>query len=117
MSINKIDFFFDHYNETYFFMDKPLIEIVFIDDITDLTDFLEKLDEDKVYVIMAEWIPDFTKDSDDYFIFLGQPFLVTKNSNPWVIHIKNEINKAKVDFNIKEDNKLNICLVRFNIIK
>lgn len=111
MSINKIDFFFDHYNQTYFFMDKPLIEIVFIDDITDLTDFLEKLDEDKVYVTMVEWIPDFTKDFEDSFIFLGEPFLVTKNSNPWIIsnYIRDLISKTK----FTEIQENSICLFRF----
>lgn len=111
MSLNKIDLFFDHYNQTYFFMDKPLIEIVFIDDITDLKDFLEKLDEDKVYVTMVEWIPDFTKDSEDYFIFLGQPFLITKNSNPWLIfnYIRDQI--GNTEFKEIQDNS--ICLFRF----
>lgn len=92
-------------------MDKPLIEIIFMDDFTDIKDFLEKLDEDKVYITVEEWIPDFTKDSEDDFIFLGEPFLITKNSNPWLIfnYIRDQIGKTK--FPEIQDNS--ICLIRF----
>lgn len=101
MSINKINFYFDHYNEEFLYMDKPLLEIIFFDDQNDLEVFLEKLDEDKVYVIIVEFISDYSKDTVESDVFLGPPFLISRKSNPWLIsnYIKNQIDIKNISDN------------------
>jgi hypothetical protein len=120
MSINNITFFTDIYGQdATLILDKPLICLVWTYDFNDWSDFLNDLEPDQDYITIIEWIPDINK-YDENHIWLGEPFFISRKSNPWLIynHIKNEINQAKLDFEINEDqdNNTNFCLIRFNKI-
>lgn len=57
------------------YMEKPLSRLIFFNTYLEWNEFLEILEEDKDYVGVVEFVPNFTQ---DFIIILSDPFLFNK---------------------------------------
>jgi len=101
MSLNKITYFHDIIPHDIIILNNVTTTIFHFSDIIKITQFLDSLEADKVYVVNLEFVYSFLiYDSDAPTINLYKPILITKNSNPRLIcnHIKNQISEICITF-------------------
>jgi len=94
MSINKITYLRDIIHNDILILNNVTTTIFHFSDTIEITQFLDSLEQDKVYVVTLEFTySSLIHDSDIPSINLSKPILITKNSNPRLIykHIKNQI--------------------------
>ena len=96
MSITKITYS-DQFHNGIIIISDPLIEIFQFNDYIEVTQFLENLKQDKVYVVTFSLVLSFIDgDEENPSIILSKPILICKNSNARIItnFLKNRIQIA-----------------------
>lgn len=114
-SINKITYLDDIYSNEHpeiYYLRNSYINRLYILDYNEISDFLNNLDNDKIYVITFDFIISWLQyDEDSPVINLTKPILITKNSNPVIIakfiqsRINDCINTYCLDDSIIYSNK------------
>jgi hypothetical protein len=85
-SINRITYLEDFFNHDICILINPDVTIFNFSDSLEVKHFLEDLREDKLYVVIFEFVTSFnTYNEDGPNIILSKPILITKNSNPQTI--------------------------------
>lgn len=106
MSINNITYLDKVYPHGILFFNKPTISRFYFSDYIEVKLFLDRLHENKVYVISFNWVMSQLNYSEDSpLMTLSDPILITKNSNPKLISkfIRDQIKLASDIYFIDED--------------
>jgi hypothetical protein len=86
MSINRITFLDQFYPTGIFHINNPEFTNFYYSDWIEVIKFLNKLEEDTIYVVSFEFIFSWdTFNEDSPTLILSKPILVTKNSNSKII--------------------------------
>jgi hypothetical protein len=86
MSLNKITYLDQILENKILIISDPYTDILYFSDSLEIHQFLERLENDKVYVLSLEFILSWlTYDEDSPVITLSKPILITRNSNPRTI--------------------------------
>jgi hypothetical protein len=95
MTINNITYLNQFIPHGVIAINNPIIDRFNFWDIIEITKFIRKLDQDKVYVINFEFVYScLLHEDEDPVIKISKPILVTKNSDPKLI---SDFLKNKVD--------------------
>jgi hypothetical protein len=85
-SINRITYLEDFFNHDICILINPDVTIFNFSDSLEVNTFLENLSEDKLYVVIFEFVCSFaTYNEDAPTINLSKPIIITKNSNSQTI--------------------------------
>jgi len=119
MSINKITYLDQLYNNGIFSISDPYIEILKYSDSLEITKLLWSLEIDTIYVASFSLVPSWTDgDDENPYITLSKPILITKNSRSSTIsnHIKDKMKLSIDSFYLDADISYEV-IVRYKEIK
>jgi|HubBroStandDraft_1064217.scaffolds.fasta_scaffold22055_3 hypothetical protein len=110
MSTNKITFLHDFlpndYKNNLIYYPESSITRFYFSDYIEVDQFLDGLDDDKLYVLSLELVYCWESyDDNSPVIVLSKPFLVTKDSNPRLIsrYLQYKINIACHSYSLDEE--------------
>lgn len=106
MSINNINYLDQFHSNKFSIFTDPKYALMNSFSISEMKEFLNTLDPDKVYVASFEFVSSWLLHEDDSpVVVLSKPILLTKNSNPILItkFIWQKINLAITNYAIVDD--------------